>query len=63
MDGLITSVKIIPASNNDQFNWKYSEVKRHMEVLRSNQSVLPDENNYYIVGLLSITNKSKILLF
>ena len=54
-DGVITNVRIIPASNNDQCCWnfsevkKFSEVKHHMELLRMNMNSLEDKRKYYIV--------------
>lgn len=49
-DNVIISIRIAPASNNDQYIWRYSSTKKYMEVLRSDEEKLNQEGKYYIIG-------------
>ena len=46
----ILNLRICPGSNNDQFIWRFSEVKTYMENLRSNQQITEAEGQYYLLG-------------
>lgn len=49
-DCIITSIHIVPGSNNDQFMWNSSELKGYIEHLRKNRDVLEDEGKFYVIG-------------
>lgn len=49
-DCIVTSIHIVPGSNNDQFCWNNSTLKEHMHHLRSNADVLKKEGKFYIMG-------------
>ena len=48
---IVTSFKIVPGSNNDQFTWNKSFIKQYMESLYLNQEVRQQEGTYYIMGI------------
>ena len=47
---MITSIRIVPGSNNDQFNWNNSEALEYMQFLRNSPEVVQEEGLYYILG-------------
>ena len=51
-DGLVTSLKMAPGSNNDQFIWNQSRVKKMMQSLYMDEEILENEGTYYLLGKL-----------
>ncbi|OXU21848.1 hypothetical protein TSAR_009630, partial [Trichomalopsis sarcophagae] len=45
----IRSIRIVPGSNNDQFNWNFSEAREYLEALRNNADIVQDEGFYYML--------------
>ncbi|XP_031779801.1 putative nuclease HARBI1 [Nasonia vitripennis] len=58
---LIRGIRIIPGSNNDQFNWNFSQAREYMEYLRNNPEIVQNEGLYYILGDSGYARSSTLL--
>ena len=47
---VIRSIRIVPGSNNDQFNWNNSAGREFLGSLRNSPEITQEEGFYYILG-------------
>lgn len=51
MDFLATSLNIQAGSNNDQYIWRYSFLRKILNDLRKRKEVTEVKGHYYVIGI------------